>query len=126
MKTARFKLYHSAGLRSARVKWLLHELVGDDFNVEYVDIYGAEQYGSRYLAINSNYPVEKAGREMYMSFDRPAQEIGDDDVTSEMMEAGETVLIESGYIIEGHDRSGTGLTLLAKQVFLAMMRTGRN
>ena len=49
MKTARFKLYHSAGLRSARVKWLLHELVGDDFDVEYVDIYGVEQYGSRYL-----------------------------------------------------------------------------
>src|SRR6478672_2551236 len=57
MKTARFKLYHSAGLRSARVKWLLHELVGDDFDVEYVDIYGAEQYGSRYLAINANHCV---------------------------------------------------------------------
>jgi glutathione S-transferase len=57
MKTARLKLYHSAGLRSARVKWLLHELVGDDFDVEYVDIYGAEQYGSRYLAINPNHCV---------------------------------------------------------------------
>jgi len=57
MKTARFKLYHSAGLRSVRVKWLLHELVGDDFDVEYVDIYGAEQYGSRYLAINPNHCV---------------------------------------------------------------------
>jgi glutathione S-transferase len=57
MKTVRFKLYHSAALRSARVKWLLHELVGDDFDVEYVDIYGAEQYSSRYLAINPNHCV---------------------------------------------------------------------
>src|SRR3981189_438014 len=57
MKTVRFKLYHSAALRSARVKWLLRELVGDDFDVEYVDIYGAEQYSSRYLAINPNHCV---------------------------------------------------------------------
>jgi hypothetical protein len=29
-------------LRSARVKWILHELVEDRFEVQYVDIYGAQ------------------------------------------------------------------------------------
>jgi glutathione S-transferase len=59
--TIRFKLYHGAALRSTRVKWLLHELVGDNFEVEYVDIYGAEQYGPRYLAINPNHCVPTLG-----------------------------------------------------------------
>jgi glutathione S-transferase len=57
MQNAKFKLYHDAALRSARVKWLLHEIVGDDFVVEYVDIYGAQQYGADYLAINPNHGV---------------------------------------------------------------------
>lgn len=57
MQRAKFKLYHDAMLRSARVKWLLHELVGDDFEVEYVDTYRAEQYGARYMAINPNHAV---------------------------------------------------------------------
>jgi glutathione S-transferase len=57
MKGAKFKLYHDAVLRSARVKWLLHELVGDDFEVEYVDTYAGEQYGARYMAINPSHGV---------------------------------------------------------------------
>ena len=52
-----FKLYHCAALRSARVKWLLHELVGHDFEVEYIDTYQAEQYAPRFLAINPNHAV---------------------------------------------------------------------
>ena len=73
MQGAKFKLYHDAVLRSARVKWLLHELLGDDFEVEYVDTYRAEQYSTRYLAINPNHavPVLKItlenGRSMHMA-----------------------------------------------------------
>jgi glutathione S-transferase len=57
MQRAKFKLYHDAALRSARVKWLLHELVGDDFDVEYVDTYKGEQYSAGYLAINPSHGV---------------------------------------------------------------------
>jgi glutathione S-transferase len=57
MQRAKFKLYHDAALRSARVKWLLHELVGDDFEVEQVDVYAAEQYGAQFLAINPSHCV---------------------------------------------------------------------
>jgi glutathione S-transferase len=60
-----FKLYHDAGLRSVRVKWILHELIDDRFEVEYVDIYGAQQYSPEFLAINPNHavPVLKIMRE---------------------------------------------------------------
>jgi glutathione S-transferase len=57
MQHAKFELYHGAALRSARVKWLLHELVGDDFDVKYVDIYNGEQYSAGYLAINPSHGV---------------------------------------------------------------------
>jgi glutathione S-transferase len=72
MQRAKFKLYHDAVLRSVRVKWLLHELVGDDFEVEYVDTYRAEQYSARYLAINPNHAVPvlkitlESGESMHM------------------------------------------------------------
>jgi glutathione S-transferase len=57
MKSTTFKLYHDAALRSARVKWLLHELLEDRFEVEYVDTYAAEQYSARFLEINPNHAV---------------------------------------------------------------------
>jgi glutathione S-transferase len=72
VQAVRFTLYHAPAVRSARVKWLLHELVGDDFDLEYVDIYGAEQYRTEYLAINPNHSVPTlkitwaSGESMYM------------------------------------------------------------
>jgi glutathione S-transferase len=57
MQGAKFTLYPDVALRSVRVKWLLHELVGDDFEVEYVDPYRGEQYGAKFLAINPNHCV---------------------------------------------------------------------
>ncbi len=36
MRIDRLKLYHYPASRSARVKWALHEVVGDDFEVEKV------------------------------------------------------------------------------------------
>ena len=57
MKIERLKLYHYYATRSARVKWLMHELLGDDFDVEVVDLYGGDQYSSDYQAMNPNHNV---------------------------------------------------------------------
>lgn len=59
MKTAgvRFKLYHYPATRSARVKWLLHELFDDDFELELVSLYDGEQYGDAYRDKNPNHCV---------------------------------------------------------------------
>jgi glutathione S-transferase len=65
MQGTSFKLYHDVGLRSVRVKWILHELIEDRFEIEYVDIYGGQQYSPQYLTINPNHavPVLKITRE---------------------------------------------------------------
>ena len=42
----KLKLYHDPAVRSSRVKWLLHELVGDDLESEVVSLYDAE-HGDR-------------------------------------------------------------------------------
>ena len=57
MKFTRLKLYHFPATRSARVKWLLHELLDDDFDVEVVPLYEAAQYQADYLRINPNHNV---------------------------------------------------------------------
>ena len=51
------KLYHYPVTRSARVKWLLHELVGDAFEVERVELYAGAQYSSAFKAMNPNHNV---------------------------------------------------------------------
>ncbi len=43
--------------RSARVKWLLHELVGDDFEVETLALYQGQQYQADNLQRNPNHAV---------------------------------------------------------------------
>lgn len=53
----RFKLYHFPGTRSSRVKWMLHEVVGDDFEVERVHLMKGEQRRPEYLAMNPNHNV---------------------------------------------------------------------
>lgn len=53
----RIKLFHYPASRSARVKWMLHELLGDDFDVEKVPLYDADQYGDAFLAMNPNHAV---------------------------------------------------------------------
>ncbi|MDJ0926809.1 MAG: glutathione S-transferase family protein [Gammaproteobacteria bacterium] len=57
MDIARLKLYHYPSTRSARVKWLLHELLGDDFDVEVVSLYDGVQYQADYLRKNPNHAV---------------------------------------------------------------------
>lgn len=57
MNFTRFKLYHYPATRSARVKWLLHEVLEDDFDVEVVPLYEGVQYSSQYLEKNPNHNV---------------------------------------------------------------------
>jgi len=57
MKFLRLKLYHFPATRSARVKWLLHELLDEDFDVEVVGLYDGVQYSAEYLAKNPNHNV---------------------------------------------------------------------
>ena len=81
MRVHKFKLYHFPAVRSARVKWLLHELVGDDFDLEIVSLYDGEQYSPRYLDINPNHGV-------------PALEIiTEDGRSTRMVESGAMVVL---------------------------------
>ena len=57
MQISRLKLYHFPATRSARVKWLLHELLEDDFDVEVVPLYEGVQYSAEYLQKNPNHNV---------------------------------------------------------------------
>ena len=57
MNFTRLKLYHFPATRSARVKWLLHELLEDDFDVEVVPLYDSAQYRPEYLEKNPNHNV---------------------------------------------------------------------
>ncbi|MCU0974741.1 MAG: glutathione S-transferase family protein [Steroidobacteraceae bacterium] len=57
MQISRLKLYHYPATRSARVKWALHETVGDAFEVETVGLYDGVQYGEEFLRLNPNHGV---------------------------------------------------------------------
>lgn len=51
------RLYHYPATRSARVKWILHEAVGDDFETVATDLYAGVQYTDAFLAKNPNHNV---------------------------------------------------------------------
>jgi len=57
MNIKKIILYHYPATRSARVKWALHETVGDDFEVERVGLYDGAQYEDDYLQKNPNHCV---------------------------------------------------------------------
>jgi|AntAceMinimDraft_11_1070367.scaffolds.fasta_scaffold03611_5 glutathione S-transferase len=79
MNIRRFKLYHYPATRSVRVKWLLHELLEDDFDVEVVPLYDGVQYDTEFLQMNPNHNV-------------PALEI--------TLDSGETqLMLESGAMV---------------------------
>lgn len=79
MTIGRLKLYHYPATRSTRVKWLLHELLEDDFDVEVVPLYEGAQYSDEYRQKNPNHNV-------------PALEI--------TLENGETrMMLESGAMV---------------------------
>lgn len=72
MNEMKFKLYHYPASRSARVKWMLHEVLEDDFEVEIVPLYEGGQYDQDYLLKNPNHCVptleisRKDGKIMHM------------------------------------------------------------
>lgn len=51
------KLYHYPASRSARTKWMLHEVVGNAFGVEKIDLCGAVQYSAEFMRLNPNHNV---------------------------------------------------------------------
>lgn len=57
MQIDKFVLHHYPASRSVRAKWMLHETVGDEFEVKRVDIYGGDQFDAAQLAINPNHNV---------------------------------------------------------------------
>jgi glutathione S-transferase len=57
MKIAGFRLYHAPASRSVRVKWALHEAVGDAFEVEKIALYEGAQYSPEFTALNPNHCV---------------------------------------------------------------------
>jgi glutathione S-transferase len=57
MPIQHLKLYHYPATRSARVKWMLHEVVGDAFEVERIDLYAGVQYSIEFLRLNPNHGV---------------------------------------------------------------------
>ena len=57
MRARRYKLYHCPLTRSARVKWLLHEIFDEAFDVELVPLYAGVQYGAEFLRMNPNHNV---------------------------------------------------------------------
>ena len=50
-------LYHYPLSRSARVKWLLHEMLGDDFETRRVALRKGEQFTPEFLAKNPSHAV---------------------------------------------------------------------
>lgn len=57
MDIKQLKLFHYPATRSARVKWILHETVGDNFEVELVELYQGQQYSENYMQKNPNHCV---------------------------------------------------------------------
>jgi len=72
MELTQFKVYHCPATRSVRVKWLLGELLGDQFEVQTVSLYDKEQHNPDYLRKNPNHCLPtleittRPGETMYM------------------------------------------------------------
>lgn len=56
-RVSHLKLYHFPMSRSARVRWLLHEILDNDFEMQRVELYEGEQYGQEFLKLNPNHGV---------------------------------------------------------------------
>lgn len=73
MGIKQLKLFHYPATRSARVKWILHETVGENFEVEVVELYKGQQYSAAYMQKNPNHCVPTLeitmddGESVYMS-----------------------------------------------------------
>jgi glutathione S-transferase len=54
MNIQHLKLHHYPAARSARARWMLHEVVGSNFEVERVALYDGAQYSDEYLWLKPN------------------------------------------------------------------------
>lgn len=50
-------LHHYPATRSVRVRWMLLETIGNDFEIKRVDLYSGAQYEPEFLALNPNHNV---------------------------------------------------------------------
>jgi glutathione S-transferase len=57
MNIQHVKLHHFPASRSARARWMLHEVVGDNFEVIRVALYDGAQYSDEFLRLNPNHAV---------------------------------------------------------------------
>ncbi len=57
MEYVTFKLYHYPATRSARTRWALLETLGDNFEIERIELYQGVQYSPAYLEKNPNHNV---------------------------------------------------------------------
>jgi glutathione S-transferase len=111
MQIERLKLYHYPASRSARVKWMLHEVVGDAFELERVALYDAAQYSPEFLSLNPNHCV-------------PVLEITwPDGRCQTMLESGAMV----AFLADAYPAAGLAPTLLAspeRADYLQMLQFG--
>jgi glutathione S-transferase len=112
MNFTRLKLYHFPATRSARVKWLLHELLEDDFDVELVPLYDGVQYSPDYLLKNPNHNV-------------PALEITlEDGSHTIMLESGAMVSLLADLFPSKELAPAPGMFSLARVDYLQMLHFG--
>ena len=52
MDIKKFKLYHYPLTRSSRVRWLLHEIFDDNFELEIVNIHNGQLHNKNFISIN--------------------------------------------------------------------------
>ncbi len=57
MTIAQLKLFHAPATRSARVRWALHEVVGEAFVLERLDLAAGDQFAPAFAALNPNRSV---------------------------------------------------------------------
>lgn len=112
MNISRLKLYHFPATRSTRVKWLLHELLDDDFDVERVPLYEGAQFGEDYLAKNPNHNV-------------PVLEITlEDGTTRTMLESGAMISLLADVFPEKGLAPAPGVFSEARADYLQMLHFG--
>ena len=112
MNIRRVKLYHFPMSRSARVKWLLHELLDNDFDVELVALYQGQQYDPQYLKRNPNHAV-------------PLLEIThDDDSVFTMIESGAMITLLADAYPDKRIAPPAGAYSVARADYLQMLHFG--
>lgn len=105
----KFTLYHYPLSRSARVKWLLHEMRGDDFETRRVALRQGEQFTPEFLEKNPNHGV-------------PVLEVTYEDGTEQIITESQAILL---WLAEQDKRFAPPLTdVKARARYLQIMALG--